>query len=80
MQDEQDKMKDEMAELENYNKVKIAFKKEVLHNAKQLFDIRSRITKAFEDGIFPLSKENLHKEYAKEEEEQKKRKKQFLIG
>ena len=41
-----------------------------------MFDIRDKIIKAFEDGIFRLSKENLHKE--KVEKEKKKR--QFLIG
>ena len=44
---------------------------------KKLFDIRSSIIKACEDGAFLLSKENLHKEQAdgKEEEEKKRRKK-----
>ena len=32
--------------------------------------IRSKIIKAFEDGIFSLSKENLHKEQAKEEKKE----------
>ena len=40
------------------------------HNAKKPLDIRSRIIKAFEDGIFPLSQEILHKEQAKEKEEE----------
>ena len=40
------------------------------------FDIRSKIIKGFENGNFPLYKENLHKEQTKEE----KKKKQSLIG
>ena len=52
------------------NEKKIKSKEEVLYNAKELFDIISKIIKAFEDGIFPLSKENLHKEQAEEKEKE----------
>ena len=68
--DEQDEMKEEMAKLENYNPInvqKINTKEEVFNNAKKLFDIRSKIIKAFEDGIFSLHKGNLHNEQTKEE-------------
>ena len=68
--DVQDEMKEEITKLENYNPTneqKIKSKEEVFNNAKILFDIKSRIIKAFEDGIFPLSKEVLRKEQAKEE-------------
>ena len=68
--DVQDEMKEEITKLENYNPTneqKIKSKEEVFNNAKILFDITSRIIKAFEDGIFPLSKEVLRKEQAKEE-------------
>ena len=44
--DEQDDMKEEMTKLENYNPTsekKIKSKEEVLHNAKKLFRIRSKI-------------------------------------
>ena len=78
--DEQDETKEEMAKLENYNPInvqKINSKKEVFNNAKKLFNIRSKIIKAFEDGIFSLSKENLHKEQAKEEKEEEKRTNHF---
>ena len=72
-------MKEEMAKLENSNPInvqKLNSKEEVFDNAKKPFDIRSKIIKEFEDGIFPLSKENLHKEQDKEEkEEEKKRRK-----
>ena len=60
-----------MIELENCNPIseeKVNSKKEVLDNAKELFDMRSKITKAFEAGIFPLSIEDFHKEQAEEEE------------
>ena len=63
-----------MAKLENYNRInvqKINSEEEVFDNAKKLFDVRSKIIKAFEDGILPLSKENLHKKQAKEEKEEK---------
>ena len=76
--DEQDKMKEEMAKLENYNpinKKKVDTRNEVLNNAKKLFDIKSRIIKAFEDGIFPLHKENLHKEQAEEKKKRRKKRK-----
>ena len=68
--DVQDEMKEEITKLENYNPTneqKIKSKEEVFNNAKILFDIKSRIIKAFEDGIFPFSKEVLRKEQAKEE-------------
>ena len=58
-------MKEEITKLEDYNPTsekKIKSKEEVLHNVKKLFDIRSRVIKAFKDGIFSLHKENLHKE------------------
>ena len=67
----QNKMEEKMIKLENYNPIseeRVNSKKEVLDNAKELFDTRSRIIKAFEDGISPLPKENLHKEQAEEEE------------
>ena len=76
--DEQDEMKEEITKLKNYNPTneqKIKSKERVFNNANKLFDIRSRIIKAFEDGIFPYSKENLHKE-----ETEEKKKKQFPIG
>ena len=60
--DEQDEMKEEITKLEDYsptNKKKVDNTKKVLYNAKKLFHIRSRIIKAFEDGIFPLSKKNV---------------------
>ena len=65
-------MKEQMTKLGNYNPTneKKTKAKEVLHNGKKLFDIRSKIIKAFEDGIFPLPKENLHIEQAKEEEKE----------
>ena len=50
--------------------MKTKSREEVLHNAKELFDIRSRVIKAFEDGIFSLNKENLHKEQTKEEKKE----------
>ena len=62
------------------NEKKRKSKEEVLHNADELFDTRRKIFKAFEDGIFPLSKENLHKEQTEEEKKEEKKKKQFLIG
>ena len=72
-------MKEDITKLENYNPTneqKIKSKEEVFKNAKKLFDIRSKIIKAFEDAIFPLFNENLHKEKVEKE----KKKKQFLIG
>ena len=71
-------MEEDIAKLEDYNPTsekKIKSKEEVLHNAKELFDIRSRVIKTFEDGIFSLHKENWYKEQTKEE----KKKKQSLI-
>ena len=53
--DDQDEMKEDITRLEDYNPTsekKIKFKEQVLHNAKELFDIRSKIIKAFENGIF----------------------------
>ena len=73
--DEQDEMKEEVSRLENYNptnKQKINSKEEVFDNGKGLFNIRISIIKAFENGMFPLHKENLHKEQAKEEKKEKK--------
>ena len=66
-------MKEEITKLEDYNPIseKKIKSKEVLHNAKELFDIRSRVIKAFEDGIFSLHKENVHKEQTKEEKKKK---------
>ena len=63
-------MKEEITKLENYNPThekKTKSKEEVLHNAKELFDITSKIIKTFEGGVFPLSKDNLYKEQAEEE-------------
>ena len=77
--DEQDEMKEEITKLEDYNltsEKKIKSKEEVLHNAKELFDIRSRVIKAFEDGIFSLHKENLHKENLHEEQTKEEKKEQ----
>ena len=68
-----DEMKDEMAKLENYNPTndqKVNSQDKVLNNAKRLSDIRSSIIKAFEDGVFPLSKEVLHKNQSEEEEKE----------
>ena len=67
---EQDEMKEEIAKLENYNPTnekKIKSKEEALPDTTECFDIRSKIIKASEDGIFPLPKENLHKEQAEKE-------------
>ena len=50
-------MKEEITKLEDYNptsKKKIKSREEVLHNAKEPFDVRNRVIKAFEDGIFSL--------------------------
>ena len=72
-------MKEEITKLEDSNPTsekKIKSKKGALHNPKELFDIKNRVMKAFEDGIFSLHKENLHKGHTKEE----KKKKQSLIG
>ena len=76
--DEQDEMKNEIKKMKNYNPTneqKIKSKEEVFNKAKQLFEITTKIIKAFKDGIFPLSKEHLHKEQAKEvkQEEEKRR-------
>ena len=62
--DVQDEMKEDMVKLENYNPINLQKmnSKEVFNKVKKLFDIRSKIIKAFEDGIFSLSKENVHKE------------------
>ena len=57
--DEQDEIKEEITKLENYNPIteqKIKSIEEVFNNAKKLFDITSKIIKAFEDGISSLSK------------------------
>ena len=57
--DEQSEMKEEITNLENYNPTneqKIKSDEEVFNNTKKLFDRRSKIIKAFEDVIFPLSK------------------------
>ena len=57
-------MKEEITKLANCNptnKQKI-ISREVFNTAKKLFDIRSNIIKAFENGIFPPQNENLHKE------------------
>ena len=73
--DEQDEMKEKITKLENYNPIneqKIKSKEEVFNNAKKLFDIRSKIIKAFEDGVFSLFKENLHKKQAEEETKEEK--------
>ena len=62
-----------MKKLENCNQTnekKIKSKEEFRHNAKDVFDIRSKIIKAFEDDIFPLPKENFHKKQAEEEEKE----------
>ena len=62
--DEQDEMKEEITKLENYNPTneqKTKSKEEGFNNAKKLFDIKSKIIRAFDDDIFPLSKRNLHK-------------------
>ena len=51
-------MKEEISKLANCNptnKQKI-ISREVFNNAKKLFDIRSNIIKAFENGIFPPQK------------------------
>ena len=67
-------MQEEITKLEDYNptsKKKIKSREEVLHNAKELFDVRNRAIKAFEDGIFSLHQENLHKEQTKEEKRRK---------
>ena len=77
--DEQTEMKEEIAKLENYNPTnehRVNSKDKILNNAKKLFDIRSSTVKAFGDDIFPLSKEDSHKNQAEEKEEKKK---QFLI-
>ena len=74
-------MKEEMTKLKNYNPTKeqrVNSKDNVLNNAKKLVNIRSSIIKAFEDGIFPLSKEDSHKNQA-QEEEKKTRKKEETI-
>ena len=74
--DEQDEMKEEIANLDDYNPInnrKIESKKEVLNNAKKLFEVKSNIIKAFEDGTFPLNKEKLHKEQTKEEEKEEEK-------
>ena len=71
--DEQHEMKQEKTKLEDYNPAiekKIISKEEVLHNAKEFFDIRNKIIKAFENGIFSPHKENLHKEQTKEEKKE----------
>ena len=63
-------MKEEMTKLENYNppnEIKIKSKEEVIHNAKEIFAVRNRIIKAFEDGIFPLRKAQAEKEIKEEE-------------
>ena len=67
--DEQNEMKEEITRLENYNptnKQKITSREEIFNNAKKKFDMRSKIIKAFENGIFPLHKANLHKEQTQE--------------
>ena len=67
-------MKEEMTKLENYNLInnKKAESKEVFNNGEKLFEIRSKIIKAFKNGIFSMHKENLHKKQTKEEKEEKK--------
>ena len=73
-------MKEQMAKLENYNPTnnqRVNSKDKVLNNAKQLFDLRSSIIKALEDDIFPLSKQDSHKNQA--EKKKKKRKKEETI-
>ena len=50
-----------MAKLGNYNptnKKRIESKEEEFDNARQLFEIRSKIIKAFEGGTIPLHKKN----------------------
>ena len=62
--DEQDEMKEEITKLENYNPTneqETKSKEEGFNNAKKLFDIKSKIIRAFDDDIFPFSKKNLHK-------------------
>ena len=57
-------MEERLIKFEDYNPIneeRVNSKKEVIDNAKDLLDIRSRIIKAFEDGIFLLSKKDLHK-------------------
>ena len=82
--DEQDEMKEGIKKLEDYqptSEKKIKSREEVLHNAKKLVDIRSRVIKAFEDGIFSLHNENFHNENLhKEQTKEEKKKEQFLIG
>ena len=71
--DEKDDMKEEITKLEDYNPTsdkRIKFREEILHDAKELFEIRSRVIQAFEDGIFSLHKENLHKEQTKEDKKE----------
>ena len=61
-------MKKEITDLEGYNPIndqKVKSREEFLNNAKKLFDIRSKTIMAFQDDIFQLSKENLHKEEKK---------------
>ena len=53
--DEQDEIKKEITKLENYNPIteqKIKSIEEVFNNAKKLFDITSKIIKAFK-MVFP---------------------------
>ena len=59
-----------MAELENYNptsRQRIESKEKVSNIVKEPFNITSSIIKAFEDDIFLLSGEVLHRNQAKEE-------------
>ena len=80
--DEKDEMKEEMPKLENYNPTneqKIKSKEGVFNNPQKLFDIRSKVIKAFEDVIFPLPKKNCIKSRLKKKKNKKKNKKQFLI-
>ena len=68
-----EEMKDEMAKLKNYNPTneqRVNPQDKVLNNTKRHSNIRSSIIKAFEDGVFPLSKEILYKNQSEEEEKE----------
>ena len=58
--EEQAKMEKLLMSLKRYdpsNSYKIKTRKEFLKNAEDLFKIRNKIIKVFEDGIFPLAKD-----------------------
>ena len=58
--EEQAKMEKLLMSLKKYdpsNSYKIKTRKEFLKNAEDLFKIRNKIIKVFEDGIFPLAKD-----------------------